>query len=80
MKIKEYVNKYTLANIGKSIEIDVQQNCIVTDASTTRGIGKGKIIITKRYILGRSVHLQEKYGDFDTLEWWKVNNLKLWIL
>ncbi|MBA0876049.1 hypothetical protein Goshw_007186 [Gossypium schwendimanii] len=86
---KEYMDEYVATNVGTSMENGVQESG-VNNASTTSRIGKGKVMTGRRSFdtignvkskldidLEEGVFIcKENYGDFDALEWWKVNNLK----
>ncbi|MBA0646164.1 hypothetical protein Goklo_014147 [Gossypium klotzschianum] len=80
---KGYMDKYAITNVGTSMENNVQESG-VSNASTTSKISKGKVMTGRskfeRYIRSVDTVDNEKYGDFDALEWWKVNNLKFRIL
>ena len=51
---KEYVDDHTTANVGISMQNDLQENVATNKGSTRSGIGKGKVVI-----IGRSKY--EKY-------------------
>ncbi|MBA0669961.1 hypothetical protein Goklo_024425 [Gossypium klotzschianum] len=76
---KEHVDENATANVGTSKENDVHESG-VSNASTTSRIGKRKVMTgrskVERYIRSVDTVDNENCGDFDALEWWKVNSLK----